>query len=198
MECSKSKICEQAGDTASISDAERVEMPRLREFAPDLTRISKVRLVWSLLLPFIWVGLYVLFAYRDYWGLAVGCLVCLSFITYGSISHDLVHANLGLPRRMNDFFLTVIELAAIRSGHAYRLAHLRHHAIYPREDDIEGAAARMSLVRTLAEGVLFQPKIWWWAVRQKHTDRPIMVAEGIGCAVIVVVAVAFWAVAPAL
>src|SRR6478672_8312362 len=43
MERSKSKICEHAGGTASISAAEHVEMPRLREFAPDLIRIGKFR-----------------------------------------------------------------------------------------------------------------------------------------------------------
>ena len=64
----------------------------------------------------------------------------LSFVTYGSISHDLVHRTMGLPRWVNEFFLTIIELLAFRSGHAYRLAHLHHHARFPHEDDIEGAA----------------------------------------------------------
>jgi beta-carotene hydroxylase len=168
----------------------------LREIGVDLTRLSRVRLVWGLLLPFVWCGLYFWCATRGWWPAAVGCLVCLSFVTYGSISHDLVHANLGLPRRLNGLLLTVIELLALRSGHAYRLAHLHHHAIYPHEDDIEGAAARMSLGRTLLEGVVFQPKIWWWAVRQPSKDHALIVAEGVACFLLVVLSVALLPITP--
>jgi|tagenome__1003787_1003787.scaffolds.fasta_scaffold20463064_1 beta-carotene hydroxylase len=171
-----------------------VNLPRLSEIGLDLTRISNVRLVCSLALPFVWFALYFVLAQGHCWAMAVACLVCLSFVTYGSISHDLVHGNLGLPRGINNFFLTVIELIAIRSGHAYRMTHLRHHAIYPSEDDIEGAAARFSFVRTLVEGVLFQPKIWRWAVSQEHKDRPLIVGEGIGCAAIIAMAAILWPV----
>ena len=101
----------------------------------------------------------------------------LSFVTYGSISHDLVHRTLGLPRRVNDFFLTVIELLAFRSGHAYRLAHLHHHARFPHDDDIEGAASKMSLPRTLAEGVIFQPRIMIWAARRHGRSHPVVIVE---------------------
>jgi beta-carotene hydroxylase len=185
-----------AMDASDSHSTDGIRLPALREIAADLTRFSAVRLVWSLLLPFVWIALYVVFASLGYWVLAVACLVCLSFVTYGSISHDLVHANLGLPRAANELFLTVIELAAIRSGHAYRMAHLHHHAIFPHDDDIEGAAARMSLMRTLIEGLLFQPKIWWWAMRQQHKDRAMIFAEGVGCAAIIAGAIALWPVIP--
>jgi beta-carotene hydroxylase len=156
-------------------------LPALREFAGDLTHIGRLRLVWSLALPFIWIALYVLFATWRWWPLAVMCLICLSFVTYGSISHDLVHGNLGLRRWINGFCLTFIELLAVRSGHAYRMAHLHHHALFPHDDDIEGAAARMSLARSLLEGVVFQFKIWWWAVRKSHEDRLLVLFEGLAC-----------------
>src|SRR5262245_10481889 len=111
--------------------AKRIELPALHEFADDLTRISAARRTFSLTMPFVWIGLYFLFATWRWWPLAVACLVCLSFVTYGSISHDLVHGNLGLRRRTNGFLLSLIELLALRSGHAYRAAHLHHHARYP-------------------------------------------------------------------
>ncbi len=158
-----------------------IALPPLREIAGDLTRLGRVRLVWSLVLPFVWAGLYFLFAEWRWWPVAVACLVCLSFVTYGSISHDLVHANLGLRKWINDAWLTVIELLALRSGHAYRLAHLHHHALYPHDDDIEGAAAKMTLVRTLLEGVIFQVKIWWWALRRPSKDRGLVLCEGLAC-----------------
>jgi beta-carotene hydroxylase len=116
-------------------------------------------------------------AYLRIWPLAVLTLMYLSFVTYGSISHDLVHRTLGLSRRWNDFFLSAIELLAFRSGHAYRLAHLHHHARFPHDDDIEGAAAKMSLIRTLAEGMIFQTKIMIWAAKRHHREHPIVLVE---------------------
>ena len=84
-------------------------------------------------------------AYNELWLLSTFSLILLSFFTYGSISHDLVHSSLKLPRNLNTFFLSTIELLALRSGHAYRLAHLHHHRRYPHDNDIEGAASKMSM-----------------------------------------------------
>lgn len=168
--------------------ADEVELPRSRELE-DLTRLSTARRTISLCLPFGWIALYVLFAYWQWWPLAVGCLVCLSFVTYGSISHDLVHSNLGLQKRTNSFLLSLIELLALRSGHAYQAAHLHHHARYPHEDDIEGAAARMSFGRTILEGMIFQPRIWWWAVHHAKRGRRIIVLEGVASVTLVVASV---------
>jgi beta-carotene hydroxylase len=101
----------------------------------------------------------------------------LSFATYGSICHDLVHRTLGLPRSANEFLLSIIELMAFRSGHAYRLAHLHHHARFPHDDDIEGAAAKMSFTRTLFEGMIFQPRIMLWASRHPGRLRHVVLIE---------------------
>jgi beta-carotene hydroxylase len=128
--------------------------------------------------------------------MAVLSLVALSFVTYGSISHDLVHRNLGLPKTVNDLFLSVIELLALRSGHAYRMAHLHHHARFPHSDDIEGAAAKMSLPRTLFEGVIFQFKIWFWAVKQPKQGRPLILLEGGGCLLLVILSCLLYYVTP--
>jgi beta-carotene hydroxylase len=151
--------------------------PPLSDLGTDLLRITRFRKVVTLLTPLAVVAGYLTAAHFRVWPLAVLALVYLSFCTYGSISHDLVHRTLGLPRRLNDFFLTVIELLAFRSGHAYRLAHLHHHARFPHDDDVEGAAARMSLARTLLEGVLFSPKIMAWALRRHARRHPIVAVE---------------------
>lgn len=154
-------------------------LPSLNELGLDLLRVSRFRRVVTLLTPFLCVVAYVFFAYFGLWPLAVLTLMYLSFATYGSISHDLVHRTLGLPRLLNDFFLTVIELIAFRSGHAYRLVHLHHHARFPHDDDVEGAAARMSLLRTLAEGIIFQPRIMLWALRKHGRTHPVVAVEAV-------------------
>jgi beta-carotene hydroxylase len=134
------------------------------------------------------------------WVLAVLALVVLSFVTYGSTSHDLVHGSLGLKRLPNDILLSVIEALALRSGHAYQAAHLHHHARFPHADDIEAEAARMSLARALWEGVIFQFRIFGWALRNSRAKRPWIVGEGLAVLAIVVGAVVAlpWTIIPAV
>lgn len=151
--------------------------PSIAELGTDLLRISTFQRIWTLLIPPLCVAGYVLLAHFRLWPLAVAILVYLSFATYGSISHDLVHRTLGLPRWINELALALIELTAFRSGHAYRLAHLHHHARFPHDDDIEGAAANMSFLRTLAEGVIFQPRIMIWAARKHGVRHPVVFVE---------------------
>ncbi len=172
-------------------------MPPLRELGPDLLRVSPRRRAISLALPFLWCGAYFGFAALGWWPAAVLALVGLSFVTYGSTSHDLVHRNLGLPRRVNDVLLCVIELLALRSGHAYQAAHLHHHARYPHADDIEATAARRSWLGALAEGVVFQPRIWLWAARNAKGVRGWVVGEGVACLALAGLAVGLAAVTPA-
>jgi beta-carotene hydroxylase len=161
-----------------------VVLPPLADLGPDLARISPLRRLASLALPFLWCGAYFAFAALGWWIPAVLALMALSFVTYGSVSHDLVHRNLGLPRSADDVFLCVIELLGLRSGHAYRTAHLHHHARYPHLDDIEAAAARRSWLGALAEGITFQPRIWLWAMRHARRGRGWMVGEGIASVVL--------------
>jgi beta-carotene hydroxylase len=116
-----------------------LRQPPLHEMGGDLTQISALRRWVSIISPFAWSGGYFVLAALGLWIPAVVCLIVLSFVTYGSVSHDLVHRNLGLSRRANDLLLTVIELLTLRSGTAYRLFsilafrhlyHLEHH-LYP-------------------------------------------------------------------
>src|SRR5580704_9123845 len=92
--------------------AERLRMPDLAQLGTGLARLSPWRRAWSLALPFLCFAAYLLLAAAGKWPLAILATVVMSFVTYGSISHDLVHRNLGLRRRTNDAFLSLIELVA--------------------------------------------------------------------------------------
>ncbi len=174
------------------------ELPPLRELGADLLRVPAWRRLLSLALPFLWCGAYFALAANGWWAAAAFALVALSFVTYGSVSHDLVHRNLGLPPWLNDLLLCVVELLALRSGHAYRAAHLHHHARYPHPDDIEATAARRSWAGALAEGVVLQPRVWLWAVRHVKRGRAWVVAEGAACIALAGLAVALLPLTPAL
>jgi beta-carotene hydroxylase len=159
--------------------------PKLSELGLDLLQITPVQRTVTLAVPFLCVVLYFVFASLHYWPAAVFALMYLSFSTYGSISHDLVHRTLGLSKPINELFLSLIELLTIRSGHAYRMVHLHHHKRFPHDDDIEGAAAKLNFFQTLVEGTTFQFRIYQWAFRRATSERPWIALEGIGCLTIV-------------
>jgi len=162
-------------------------VPPIAELGPDLLRVRAWRRVVSLSAPFALTALFFLFAARGIWLAALGCTMLLTFLTYGSISHDLVHRNLRLPRWLNEALLAAIELIAFRSGHAYRVVHLHHHAHFPAADDLEGAAAAMPWWRALIDGLTLQPRLWLFALRRSPQQRRWVWAEGV--AVLVLLAV---------
>ena len=164
-------------------------LPPLRTLGSDLRRVARWQVTVSLAVPWCCLGIYIASAVQGWWPLAVLGVMALSFFTYGSISHDLVHGNLGLPRWLNDALLCATELLAVRSGHAYRAVHLHHHARYPADDDVEGAASRMSLGRTIVEGMILQPRCWRWAVRRGGSSRGWIWFEGAACAAIIIASV---------
>lgn len=180
-----------------IRTTERDPMvPPLQMLGVDLLWITPFQRTLTLAAPFLCVAAYFWCAANGWWFTAVLAVVSLSFVTYGSTSHDLVHGNLGLPRTTNDWFLSVVELLTLRSGHAYRLAHVHHHARYPHEDDIEGGAARMSWARALWEGPVLQVRIWLWALQRAKRDRIWVVMEGLGCLFLLGTAVVLWKITP--
>jgi beta-carotene hydroxylase len=157
-------------------------VPPLRELGEDLLRTTPLRRAVTLALPFLCTAAYFAAAARGWWPPAVLAVMALSFFTYGSTSHDLVHRTLGLRRWANDLLLSATELLTLRSGHAYQMAHLHHHAQFPDEDDVEGAAARMSFARALLEGPIYQLRIWPWALRRAtRRERTFILAEGALC-----------------
>jgi beta-carotene hydroxylase len=154
------------------------ELPTLDVIGRDLLMTPRWRVVLSLSAPFALVASYFIASSLDWWLVAAGAVAILSFITYGSLSHDLVHRSLGLPRGINDALLCTIEVLMLRSGRAYRLAHLNHHARYPEAaDDPEAAAAHGSLASALSAGFLFFPRLWLWAYRRYPAHRPRLLFE---------------------
>src|SRR3954470_13588609 len=101
--------------------------PTIRELGPDLLHISKSRRAVALACPVLFFTAYFVFAALGYPVLALLAVVVLSFITYGSVSHDLVHANLGVSPTLNRRLLSILELVMLRSGTVYRIVHLNHH-----------------------------------------------------------------------
>lgn len=165
--------------------------PRLSELGPDLLRITAAQQVFTLVVPFVFAALYFYAGFTGHPIIAVVTTAFLSFVTYGSTSHDLVHRNLGLSRRVNEVFLTLIELIALRSGHAYRMAHLHHHARFPADDDIEAAAAKKTSIGALLDGTTFHARLYIWALRRARSgERRLIIVEGVCVFVLYATAIA--------
>lgn len=155
--------------------------PSLSSLGNDLLKTTWWERVRCLTLPFFTCWGFFAFAMKGWWIAALACAVLQSFFTYASTSHDLVHRNLQLPHRLNEVLLSLIEGLSFRSGHAFRRTHLHHHQSFPAADDLEGAAARMSWVGALLDGLTAQARLWLWALQHSHgVERRWIIAEGIG------------------
>jgi len=173
------------------------DLPSLNLLGRDLLAVQMWRRAVSLTTPFLLTIAFFVFAARGLWIGSILCTMILTFLTYGSISHDLVHRNLRLPPALNEALLCAIELVSFRSGHAYRAVHLHHHARFPAPDDLEGSAAGMTWWRALLDGVTLQPRLWVFAFRHSR-NRSWIVGEAVGVVVLLVVSMVAipWTIAP--
>ena len=177
-----------------------MRQPKLSEVGLDLLGLTRWQRARAIAWPLVSFAAFWVLAVMGQWVGAVFSLIVLSFVTYGSSSHDLVHGSLGINRVANDILLAIIELLCLRSGHAYQYAHLNHHAKFPHEDDVEAQAARMSFLGAVLHGVVFQFRIYAWALRTTHGQRNWIIAEGIGVAALVLGALTAlpWTTVPAV
>lgn len=153
------------------------ELPALTDIE-DLRKVELSSVVVSLLTPVLAAALYFYLAFHQQWFLAFLCVAYLSFCTYASTSHDLVHGAFRLPVRLNNFLLSAMELLCLRSGHAYRLSHLHHHKVFPAADDVEAQIACGSLVRLVCLSPFHQFRIWRWSLKNgRRSDRVWLIAE---------------------
>jgi beta-carotene hydroxylase len=182
-----------AGRTVKGDEA----LPLLNLLGRDLLTVKPWRRAVSVTTPFLLTIAFFVFAAYGLWIGSIACTMLLTFLTYGSISHDLVHGTLRLPRTVNETLLCAVELVSFRSGHAYRVVHLNHHAHFPAADDLEGAAAGMTWWRALLDGVTLQPRLWMFAFRRSR-DRSWIVGEGVGVLVLLIASVAAipWTISP--
>lgn len=182
--------------SATMRDA---GLPSLDHLGRDLLVVNVWRRVASLVTPFLLTIAFFVCAANRLWIGSIGCTMLLTFVTYGSISHDLVHRTLRLRPPLNEVLLCAIELIAFRCGHAYRVTHLNHHMRFPAADDLEGAAAGMTWWRALLDGITLQPRLWLFAFRRRR-DRSWITAEAVAVLLLLVASIAaiHWTIAPAM
>ena len=87
-------------------------------------------------------------------------LVCVFAVAI--LVHDLLHNALHLPKGWSEVALSFFALFLIKSGHALRESHLRHHQLCLTDADEEGRVAHQSILRLVLTGP-------WIAVRARVT-----------------------------
>ena len=184
---------DQAYEKLSVSQR---STPKLTSLGHDLLQLTTLQRTRTVALPIVWIVALFVFAAQGWWPAVVLAAAGYTFTSFGSTSHDLVHGNLGLPTWLNHTLLSFIELLGLRSGHAYWAAHRHHHARYPHDDDIEGAAAHGSLVQSLLAGPFFVPRIWCWGVIHAPRYRAVILLEGLACLTIIVGAIGLYPLTP--
>ena len=188
-------------EAAGIADSTgSFRKPPLAELGRDLLRVGRLEVTGSLILPFACVAGFFCAASYQVWWAAVFFAIVQSFFTYASISHDLVHRTLGLPNWLNELLLSVIEALNFRSGHAFRVTHLNHHARFPDPSDIEGQAAAMPCWRALIEGLTAQPRYFVWAWQHcggTGAARSWLAVEGVMVTVLIVACIVSYPSNPA-
>lgn len=101
--------------------------------------------------PWLLLAAYVLCASLKLWWLAIplALITCLAGFVQ---MHDTIHNALGVSRRTNDLLLSLSGLLLLKSGHALKVTHLRHHGQCLSDNDPEGAPARWTLKQVFLNG----------------------------------------------
>jgi beta-carotene hydroxylase len=169
------------------------DLPTIGELGTDLLEMTPLWRSIALAGPFLCTALFFVTAWRGWWWLALPLIGVHTFLSYGSVSHDLVHGTLRLPPLANDVLLALVELLGLRSGHAYRATHIFHHRFFPAEEDLEGAPARMTRVRLLLEGPVYLPRLGAWAwKRARPRERAWLAMEWAGIASYLALSLWLW------
>ena len=159
-------------------------LPTLDELGTDLLRTTPQQRWISLARPFVGVLFYIVACILDLWWLTP-IIILLTFVAVVTVTHDVVHGTLGLNSRQADWALFFMGAVLMESGHAYRITHQRHHAIFPAEtehDDPEGYPAHLSLLGAILYGPIFLLRLWLWAWQMsigKPIQRLWLLVEGI-------------------
>lgn len=157
----------------------KFDLPKLKELGTDLNYLTSHQKIWTLVKPFMYVIIFFLAYYFKFYFIGLLSIVALQFNTFVSTSHDLVHNSLRLQKKWNIFFLTLIELLCLRSGHAFKTAHLNHHKKFPHKDDIEGRSIHKSLFKTLISGITYIISIYFWSLKNcSKNDKVFILIEG--------------------
>lgn len=159
----------------------------------DALKLTPAQRAVELSRPWALLAIYVALAAHRLWWLAAPVAAATCFAAFVQM-HDAIHASLGLSKRANDVVLFLSGLLLLKSGHALRATHLRHHGKCLGDDDPEGAPAHWPLWRALLRGPFHILTLRLEAVRIAPRTRAVQAAETLATLALLAGAVALYRV----
>jgi fatty acid desaturase len=194
---------------ATVEDAEHRARHGAANAASRGLQLTTAQRMIEIARPFVLLLFFVGLAESGHLALAVPVGVATCFAAFVQM-HDALHESLGLSKRAHRVLLTLSGQMLLKSGHALKATHLRHHGKCLGDDDPEGAPARWSLGRVLFEGPFHILALRREALRIAPRTKLIQLAETCSTVAILALAVAayvrwktptglvYWAVAAAV
>jgi fatty acid desaturase len=104
-------------------------------------------------------------------------LAVATVFAFAILVHDLVHNALHLRRPWDKLALSFFALFLIKSGHALRESHVRHHALCLSDADEEGRVAHQSIPLLVVLGPWLAIKSRWSSFRDGKKTRTWQLVE---------------------
>ncbi len=157
-------VVQRHHDLSEVNDkpTSAPELPNLADLGDDLLVTTRGQRWWALLRPVFGLVLMSLAVAAGHWWITP-VLMFFIFVAVVTVTHDVVHNSIGLTARQTDWALFYLGAILLESGHAYQSTHLQHHRKFPHHDDPEGDPARMTFLGAVVHGVVFLPRLWYWA-----------------------------------
>ena len=150
-------------------------------------RLRPLQRLFELARPWVLVSLYVALVQHGF--LVTSVVVALGACLAAFVQmHDALHESLGLGKRGHAIVLSLSALLILKSGHALKATHLRHHGRCLGEDDPEGAPANWSLARVLLSGPFHILALRREALRIAPRTRAIQYVETAATVLVLVAA----------
>ena len=150
--------------------AQHLEAERLRHLVRsvpwrDLARMRPRDGLIECLHPVPWLIAGLAMFYWGLWPLAFAAEF-MFFLVALRLNHEAIHHNLGFGAKGHRYVLHALSAVMLGSNHSVAFNHLRHHRHINTEQDLEGKAGRMSLLRVLLYGPLFPIECHLAALRE--------------------------------
>lgn len=145
----------------------------------DLVPVTRLEILWELILPAMWLSASLVMAEYGYY-LAALSLSFMFFLTGLRLVHNAFHSALGFSRGATEAVLWVMSMVMLGSLHAVRFNHIRHHHLRVADGDVEGQSAEMSAWGALLFGPIFPILLHVTALRYGDQKLRAMVIAELG------------------
>jgi fatty acid desaturase len=154
-------------------------------------QLSSLGLAVELLRPLLLLALFVWLCVtgRFFWAVPAAGACCFAAFV---LLHDTMHSALGLPRGVNELVVGLSGFLLLKSGHALRVTHLRHHGKTLQAGDPEGAPVRWALGRVLWAGPFHILSLRVHALRIDPRSRATQLAETLVTVIMAASAIALY------